>query len=68
MAQRELSSFRSLVLRIRREYEEMPGLHLTLQQACRLWGLGPETCGALLDTLVREGFLVQTRRGAFARA
>lgn len=67
MAQQEESSLRSLALRIQREYEEMPGLHLTLQQACRLWGLGPEVCAALLEALVLEGFLVRTRRGAFAR-
>jgi hypothetical protein len=67
MAQQDMSSLRSLALRIRREYEEMPGLHLTLQQACRLWGLGPDMCAALLEALVQEGFLVRTRRGAFAR-
>lgn len=67
MTSQETSSLRSLLLRIRREYEEMPGLHLTLQQACRLWGLGPDMCTVLLDALVQEGFLVRTRRGAFAR-
>lgn len=67
MTQHEMSSLASLALRIRREYEEMPGLHLTVQQACRLWGLGPDLCIALLNALVREGFLAQTRRGAFVR-
>jgi len=68
MTKREMPSLRSLSLRIRREFEEMPGLHVTLQQACRLWGLGPELCAALLDALVQEGFLFRTERGAFARA
>lgn len=67
MTQQETSLLRSLALRIRREYEEMPGLHLTLQQACRLFGLGPDMCATLLEALVQEGFLVRTRRGAFAR-
>ena len=67
MNHQETLSLASLALRIRREYEEMPGMHLTLQQACRLWGLGPDLCTALLNALVREGFLVQTRRGAFVR-
>lgn len=68
MTHYELSSLASLALRIKREFEEMPGLHLTLQQACRLWGLGPDLCDALLRALVSEGFLVQTGRGAFVRA
>ena len=32
-----------LVRRIRAEFEEMPGLLLTLNQAARLFGLSPET-------------------------
>jgi len=54
---------RLLALRIRREYEEMPGMHLTLQQACRLWGLGPDLCTALLNALVREGFSCRPAAG-----
>jgi len=68
MTPTDLSSLGSLALRIRREYEEMPGLLLTLQQASRLWGLPPELCGALLDRLVRERFLVRTNAGNFVRA
>lgn len=42
---------------IRKEYLEMPGLHLTRRQAQRLWDLDPPTCDALLDALVAVKFL-----------
>ena len=50
----------SLVARVRGEYGEMPGLRLTVSQACRLWQLETSTCEALLEQLVREGFLYKT--------
>lgn len=56
------------LLRIRAEYLEMPGLSLTHGQACRLWGLDPGVCAALLDALVEQRFLRQIRDGAFVRA
>ena len=43
-----------LVERIREEYAAMPGLKLTPEQACRLWGVGHETCAAALETLLAE--------------
>jgi len=54
--------------RIRGEYVEFPGLHLTEPQAQRLWGLDPVTCGALLSALVDVKFLKRTRVGAYLRA
>jgi hypothetical protein len=54
-----------LVVRIRGEYEEMPGLRLNLAQACRLWQLDGTTCLALLDQLVVEHFLHRTHDGAY---
>ena len=54
-----------LVVRIRGEYEEMPGLRLSLAQACRLWQLDGTTCLALLDQLVVEHFLHRTHDGAY---
>jgi hypothetical protein len=54
-----------LVERIREEYAAMPGLKLTREQACRLWGVGHETCTAALDALLAEGFLHQTGTGKF---
>jgi Fic family protein len=57
-----------LVARIRGEFVEMPGLHLTLAQAQRLWGLDERTCREVLDALVDMRFLARRRNGAFARA
>jgi hypothetical protein len=54
-----------LSARIRGEYLEMPGLHLTLAQACRLWQQDPASCQSVLDQLVAEGFLRRTREGAY---
>jgi predicted RNA-binding Zn-ribbon protein involved in translation (DUF1610 family) len=54
-----------LVERIREEYAAMPGLKLTREQACRLWGVGHETCAAALETLLAEGFLRQTGTGKY---
>ena len=58
-------SHESLVARIRGEYLEMPGLRLTLAQACRLWQVDASTCEMLVDQLVREGFLCRTDSGSY---
>ncbi len=55
----------SLVARVRGEYCEMPGLRLTVSQACRLWQVDVSTCEMLLEELVREGFLCKTDNGAY---
>ncbi len=39
------------------EFREMPGLQLTLAQACRLWNLDLATAAAALESLVNGGFL-----------
>jgi hypothetical protein len=57
-----------LLHRIRGEFLEMPGLHLTLPQAARLWHLDVETTDRALRTLIADGFLRQTARGSFSRA
>jgi hypothetical protein len=57
-----------LIARIRAEFLEMPGLHLTLPQACRLWHLDEHACRAALGALVRELFLVERSNGSFTRA
>lgn len=54
-----------LLNRIRGEYREMPGLRLTLAQACRLWQIESAECAAALDALVRDGELARTLDGAF---
>ena len=47
------------------EYRDMPGLCLTLTQACRLWNLDAATCEAALMALVSAGALHRTARGHF---
>jgi hypothetical protein len=53
--------------RVRREFEEMPGLRLTLCQAQRLWSEDRRTCGVVLDGLVTRGFLKRNRSGVYSR-
>ena len=60
-----ISNVDFLVARVRSEYAEMPGLRITLAQACRLWQLDVSMCEMLLDQLVREGFLHQTNSGFY---
>ena len=52
-----------LVRRVREEFREMPGLRLTIAQACRLWGLELHICRALIESLVDSAFLRWTPRG-----
>lgn len=49
--------------RVRAEYDEMPGLCLTLAQAARFWQLDHDRCASALDELVRDGYLVRRRSG-----
>ena len=58
----------SLVARVRGEYFEMPGLRLTLGQACRLWQVDVFTCEMLLEYLVREAVLCKTDSGFYIAA
>jgi hypothetical protein len=54
-----------LIDRVRGEYREMPGLRLTLPQACRLWQVAGPACESVLEALVNEGFLLKTSQGAY---
>jgi hypothetical protein len=54
-----------LIARIRAEYREMPGLQLTAPQASRLWQEDRATCEHVLQSLVKDGFLLRTERGTF---
>jgi hypothetical protein len=56
-----------LLGRIRSEYREMPGLRLTLPQACRFWRLEERVCCVILQELVADGFLAQRTDGAFIK-
>jgi len=46
-----------VVERVRGEFNEMPGLRLTPEQAARLWGLDARACGDVLKALVASSFL-----------
>jgi len=52
---------------IQAEYLGVPGLHLTRQQAERLWSLDPLISEALLNALVDAGFLRRTHDGRYTR-
>jgi hypothetical protein len=47
----------NVIERVRGEFNEMPGLRLTPEQAARLWGLDPKSCNQVLRSLVSASFL-----------
>ena len=53
--------------RIKSEYREMPGLHLTFEQMLRLWRLDRPTCRTLVEKLIAARFLKTTRDGRYVR-
>lgn len=55
----------SLIDRVRGEYREMPGLKLTVAQACRLWQIDQPTCEAMLDRLIHEDVLRRIPNGSY---
>jgi len=57
-----------LVRRIRAEYEQMPGLKLSLHQARRLWSVDEATCEGVLAALVDARFLRRSSKGLFVMA
>lgn len=56
----------ALLARIRGEYAEMPGLRLTLDQACRLFQIDKPTCLLLFNQLIAEGALSRRDDGMYA--
>ena len=61
------SSIGELLVRIRGEYLEMPGLALTEVQAQRLWGLDHGTCTLVLSELLDQQFLRRTGGDSYLR-
>ena len=57
-----------VVERVRAEFEEMPGLTLTVVQAARLFGLEEPVCQRVVDRLVNADYLRRTGNGGVARA
>lgn len=58
----------ALIVRIKSEYLEMPGLQLTHSQARRLWALDDATCRLVLETLVARDFLIRGPDAQYRRA
>jgi hypothetical protein len=57
-----------VLVRVRSEFLEMPGLRLTSDQAARFLSLDRGTCAELLEALVRSRFLARTSDGRYLRA
>jgi hypothetical protein len=49
--------------RVLAEFEEMPGMALTVRQASRLFGLEERFCRTVLDALIDLAYLRETRAG-----
>ena len=60
-------AYADVVDRIRSDFDDVPGMELTLGQASRLWHIGPDDCRYVLDALVDAGFLQWTPRRTIAR-
>ena len=48
-----------LAERIREEFEEAPGLRVTIDEGARFWGLADEVCELVLAELLEGGFLAR---------
>jgi hypothetical protein len=57
----------SLVQRIQEEFEEAPGLVITVNQGARFWAIDAKTCERVLTRLQSAGFLVKAADGHFKR-
>jgi hypothetical protein len=49
--------------RVLAEFEEMPGMALTVRQASRLFGLDEKVCQMVLDALIDLAYLREIRDG-----
>ncbi|HEU5258813.1 MAG TPA: hypothetical protein VFU28_22650 [Vicinamibacterales bacterium] len=57
-----------LTQRIREEFEESPGLRVSVDEGARFWGLDEQTCALVLSELVADGFLACGRDHRFRQA
>jgi hypothetical protein len=56
-----------LVQRVQAEFEEAPGLAITVERGVRFWALDAATCERVLTNLRETGFLVKSADGRFRR-
>lgn len=68
MERRDVAARQALLGRIRREFEEMPGLSLTHLQASKLFGISHEMSARILLGLSNQGFLRLTADGHYLLA
>ena len=59
---------RALLQRVRKEFNELPGLRLSMAQARLLFDFDPVTCKEVFDELLKSGFLVQAGQETFQAA
>jgi hypothetical protein len=52
---------------VRSEFDEMPCVRVTVDQARALFGLPGLTCEWILERLLSEGFLSRTAQGEYMR-
>jgi hypothetical protein len=64
---RHFPEIETVMATVRQEFDEMPGLTLTADQARRLWALEPRICSVVLDQLVTTGYLCQTVTGHYTK-
>jgi hypothetical protein len=53
---------------VRTDFDEVPGMRLTVERARQLWSLDTDSCRCVLERLVDSDFLVRGRDGCFGRA
>jgi hypothetical protein len=63
-----LMTVEKLAERIRAEFDEMPGMVLTVAQASRFFGIDDNTTHTVVARLVEAAYLRWTPRGTIARA
>ena len=63
----EMPRLQSAIVRMEAEYQEMPGLVLTLREAERLLGLDQAICERAVEVLMRRRFLKRLPTGVYLR-
>jgi hypothetical protein len=56
----------ALVVRVRAEYNEMPGMRLTVCQAARLFDIPADAAQAVLEGLCRASVLTRSERDTYS--
>ena len=57
----------SLTQRIRKKFDEAPGLQISVEEGVRFWSLDADTCAKVLSALHNAGFLARTQDGRYHR-